>query len=110
MGRVHRVGKPSRTRSLIGMCTKLPSLWRPYFRAYVAVAALNLATSSARTRPRSFTLMPSLLADCGGGSARSAMPWSIPSRPAYPQVCASGGSHAAPGMSGSQADLEPSAA
>ena len=38
------------------------------------------------------------------------MPWSIPSRPACPQVCASGGSHAAPGMSGGQADLEPSAA
>lgn len=46
------------------MCVKLPSLWWPYFRAYVTVAALNLATSSGRTRLRSFTSMPYALARC----------------------------------------------
>ena len=50
------------------MCVKLPSLWWPYFRAYVTVAALNLATSSGCTRLRSFTSMPYALARCPAGS------------------------------------------
>lgn len=78
------------------------------------MAALNLATSSAGTRPRSFTSVPCALARSLTSAGFSPLTDTV--RPAGACRRLPGGSHAArqrvtqrPGMPGDQADLLPGA-
>ena len=79
------------------------------------MAALNLATSSARARPRSFTSMPCALAHSGTAVGFSPLTDALrPSRAgrlrAGRQPRSAPACHTAPGMPGSHADLGPGAA
>ena len=55
-------GSETSRRTLFGMCARGYARIAGMLRAYCVVAALNLITSSAGTRPRSFTSMPCALA------------------------------------------------
>src|SRR5216683_1599215 len=103
-------------RTHFGMRVRPPRPGEPAaFRTYFPVAALNLATSSAGTRPRSFTSMPCALAplpDLSEVQPAHRRPASSPGRPPATAACPPGAAHVArqrasqlPGMPGAQIDL-----